>query len=311
LTASTNTELTFEVAPEDAGARLDVWLVRCVPEMSRARAKAWIASDRVRRNGRRARKGERVAAGDEIALAEVPSPKDFDALAEEAPLEVRLETRGFVVVEKPPHMASHPLRADETGTLANALVQRYPEMRGVGYRAREPGLLHRLDTGTSGLMLAARTPASFEVLRKLLTSGAIEKRYLALCDGEVPLGPITAAIAHDPGDRRRMRTCAPMDVERLAAREARTEVLDVSLSTTKLGPVSTVTARAYRARRHQVRVHLADLGFPLLGDALYGGPSLSTLSRHALHASRIAFELDDQLVQVDSALPPDLEAALA
>ena len=179
-------------------------------------------------------------------------------------------------------------------------------MKGIGYARREVGLVHRLDTGTSGVLLAARNAVTFERLRSLLGADRIAKRYLAVCDGHVPLGPIELAIAHDPTDRRRMRTCAPMDEERYQARAARTEVLSSTPWQTAVGPASLVEVSATRARRHQVRVHLADLGHPLLGDVLYGGPEVLGLHRHALHASTLAIpELD---IEATAPLPDDLVA---
>lgn len=278
----------LEVAEEDAGERLDVWLARRTP-LSRARAKARILEGGVRVNGRPARKSQPLLPGDRVTLSEAPGPSDFDPLPDTgAPIDVRFENERFVVVEKPPGMPSHPLGPLERGTVANALVARYPEMRGVGYRAREAGLLHRLDTDTSGLILAARSPDAFRALRDALRAGAIEKRYLARCEGMVPAPcVIDTPIASDPRDRRKVRVCrSAREAERLGARPARTDVLD---STAAAGG-SLVEVRANHARRHQVRAHLASIGHPLVGDTLYGGPELPGIAHHLLHASRMHVE---------------------
>ncbi len=197
-------------------------------------------------------------------------------------LEILLETDGYVVVDKPAGVPSHPLKEGELGTLAGALLARYPEMRGVGYSNREPGILHRLDTDTSGLMIAARDQETFDELRRMLQAGEIEKRYLARCTGIVP-APILidAAIANDPRDRRKVRVCTdPREIKRLGALAARTEIL----SSTPAEQGSLIEVRANNARRHQIRVHLASIGHPLLGDSLYGGPPHA---HHLLHASSL------------------------
>jgi len=276
-----STEL--EIGEEEAGERLDVLVARRVPELSRARAKALVEAGGVRVGGRRVKKSYKVLIGDRITIESVPGPVDFHAAPDpDAALEVLLETDAYVIVDKPAGMPSHPLKEGETGTLANALVARYPEMRGVGYSKREPGILHRLDTDTSGVILAARDQESFEALRRRLQAGEIEKRYLARCWGIVP-GPIVIdrPIANDPRDRRKVRVCSdPREIKRLRAQAARTEVLASSLA--EHG--SLIEVRADSARRHQIRAHLASIGHPLLGDVLYGGPPLDPPARHLLHA---------------------------
>ena len=271
----------LEIEGEEVGERLDVFLARRVPELSRARAKALIETGEARVDGRRVKKSYALAAGDRVTLESLPRPPDFHATPDPSlELEVVLETDSYVVVDKPAGVASHPLREGELGTLAGALVARYPEMRGVGYRNREPGILHRLDTGTSGLMLAARDRRTFDRLRRMLRAGEIEKRYLARCVGVVP-APIVidTPIATDPRDRRKVRVCTDArEVKRLGAQAARTEVL----RSTPSEQGSLVELRADNARRHQIRVHLASIGHPLLGDSLYGGPPLD---HHLLHAS--------------------------
>ncbi|NNE20550.1 MAG: RluA family pseudouridine synthase, partial [Myxococcales bacterium] len=247
-----------------------MFLARRIPELSRARAKVLIATGEVRVDGRRVKKSYALKAGDRVTLEGMPGAVDFDATPDPGlALEVLLETDSYVVVDKPAGVPSHPLRAGELGTLAGALVARYPEMRGVGYRKREPGILHRLDTGTSGVMLAARDQQTFDELRRMLQAGEIEKRYLARCVGVVPAPlVIDTPIATDPRDRRKVRVCTdPREVKRLGAQSASTEVL----SSTPAENGSLVELRANNARRHQIRVHLASIGHPLLGDPLYGG----------------------------------------
>lgn len=277
----------LEVAEEDAGTRLDLVLARRVPELSRGRAKALIEQGIVRVNGRQVRKSHLVRVGERVGIDVLPTPVDFHAAADpELPLEVLLETQDYVVVDKPPGIPSHPLQPEELGTVAGALVARYPEMRDLGYRKREPGILHRLDTGTSGVLLAARNQESFDALRAQLRAGEIEKRYLARCAGVVAAPrTIELAIANDPRDRRKMRACIDeREIQRLKARTCVTEVLRSSPA--EHG--SLVEVRANHARRHQIRAHLSAIGHPLLGDVLYGGPALG-LDRHLLHAQSMSF----------------------
>ena len=177
----------LEIEEGDAGERVDVLLARRVPDLSRAKAKALIEEGAVRVDGRRVKKSYTVAVGDRVTLGSIAGPVDFYAAPDpDLPLVVLAETEGYVVVDKAAGVPSHPLREGELGTLAGALVARYPEMRDVGYSKREPGILHRLDNDTSGVMLAARDQVTFEVLRQQLQAGEIEKRYLARCQGIVP-----------------------------------------------------------------------------------------------------------------------------
>jgi 23S rRNA pseudouridine1911/1915/1917 synthase len=278
----------LEVEEDDAGQRLDVLLVRRLPDLSRGRARALIEVGAVRVGGRRVKKGHVVAAGDVVIVESLPGPSDFYAAPDpDLACEILLESHGYVVVDKPAGVPSLPLKEGEIGTLAGALVARYPEMRDVGYSKREPGILHRLDTQTSGVMLAARDQQTFDALRAQLRAGTIEKRYLARCRGIVPAPiAIETPIASDPRDRRKVRVCGdPRAAARLRAQPARTEVL----TSTPAEHGSLIEVRANMARRHQIRAHLASIGHPLLGDTLYGGPPLGDQNRHLLHAVSIAF----------------------
>ena len=293
----------FAVDAEDEGERLDVVLVRRVEGMSRARARELASQGAVRVNGRRAKKSHVVAAGDRVALERLPESPRVSAVPDAAvPIEIALETEAFVIVNKPAGVPSHPLVPGETGTVANALLARYPEMQGVGYSQREPGILHRLDSDTSGLMIAARDQETFTTLREALQAGRIDKRYIALCAGRVRAPQtIAAAIVSQPGSRKRVRV-----VGEESDGGAPTEVI----SSKAVGLHSLIEVRATKAKRHQIRAHLAFISHPLVGDALYGGPTVEGLDRHFLHAS--AIELDDPVtkerVRVTSPLPSELAA---
>jgi len=282
-------DFELEVTEEDAGHRLDVLLARRVPNLSRARAKALVEDGVARVDGRAVKKSHLVELGDRVVVDSLPGPSDFYAAPDpELGLVVLRETDDYVIVDKPAGVACHPLHDSEVGTLAGALVARYREMREVGYSRREPGLLHRLDTDTSGVLLAARNEGAFERLRDELQAGNIKKRYLARCVGDVAAPQVVdAPIGGDPRDRRRVRVCAdPREIKRLGAQAATTEII----GSTSAPRGSLVELRANHARRHQIRAHLASIGHPLLGDVLYGGPELEEPKHHLLHALSIEVE---------------------
>jgi 23S rRNA pseudouridine1911/1915/1917 synthase len=297
--------LSFEVQPDEEGLRLDVVLVRRVPAMSRKKAKDMVEGGEVRLNDRPTRKGGRVNEGDLVTLSRAPSKSEFAAKPDaEMALLVVHEDTWLVVVDKRSGVPSHPLREDEVGTVASALVHRFSEMALVGYTAREPGILHRLDTDTSGLMIAARDQETWEALRNDLRRGDIDKRYVALVEGVVSPRAIDRPISPHPGDARRVRVG-----EHEHARPARTEILSVK----ELGGFSLIEISARAATRHQIRAHLASVGHPLAGDLLYGGPVLAGLSRHFLHASeiRLVHPATGARHVWKSALPEELESVVA
>jgi 23S rRNA pseudouridine1911/1915/1917 synthase len=293
-----------------AGARLDKAIVVLVEGASRARVKRAIESGEVRLNGRSVAKGGVVSAGDVIDLDDDVSSAEGACVAEpDAPLEVRHQSPKVLVVEKVAGRPTAPLRGGETGTLANALLGHHPELAGVGYTPREPGLLHRLDTETSGLVVVARTKEAFEALREALQTERLEKEYLLVCasEGLPDHGSIEMPIANHPKDKKRVYVCVhPRDVMRYAPRPAATR-FDVQK---RSGAWALVRAHAPRAVRHQIRAHFAELGHPLAGDDLYGGPKIEGLTRHALHASRVAFDgAGDAALTFDVTSPPPEDLA--
>ncbi|MET0591740.1 MAG: RluA family pseudouridine synthase [Polyangiaceae bacterium] len=302
----------FVVEASHSGERLDKFVIAVVPGLGRKGARRLFDEGRVRINGKRPRKGDLARQGDQVVIA-LPDSAGPNAVPESSStLLVRLETAQAVVVEKPPGQPTAPVDDGETGTLANALVGHYPEMENVGYSPREPGLVHRLDTDTSGLVLAARSEAAFDTLSKGLKAGAIEKRYLLICHGAglASSGEIGIPIAHHPKDQKRMYPCVhPRDVARYRPRPATTTFRVLRMT----GEWALVEARAASAIRHQLRVHFASIGHPLAGDGLYGGPVAAGLTRHALHASYVGWRGDAVVpaLEAHSPLPADLVAAFA
>lgn len=304
-------ELSFVVEPNEAGLRMDQLVVRRlgVPGRDGALGRRGVSElfgrGAVRCDGRVAKKGDRAETGRTVLI--VRGDATPIRPESEAALDVRLERADVVVVSKPAGQPTAPIRAGERGTLAGALLGRYPELLGIGHQSREPGLLHRLDTQTSGLLIAARTPSAFAHLWQGLTEGKLEKRYLAIVEsaGLGESGTVEGALAPDPGDSRRV--C----IAEAAGGRARPSVTRWRRLDTGSGPFAVVEATAPHAYRHQVRVHLASIGHPILGDALYGGRGVSALgARHALHASYVAWSGDDGVpaFAVTDPLPEDLAA---
>ncbi len=318
----------LEVTAELAGLRLDQVVARELPGLGRAGARRLFAAGRILLRGskgkwRRAKKGELARAGQRLLVRATAGEQiDFNgetngrggAAARPDPdalLRVRLETELVVVVEKPAGQPSAPLRPGEGGTVANALVHRYPEMARVGYSPREPGLCHRLDNHTSGLLLAARTKPIFDCLAGALKQGRLDKRYLLVCSAkDLPdEGQIEAPLGPHPKNRRKVRACShPREAARAGARDAitRYRVLE------RHGELALVQAGAPRAVRHQIRAHFASIGHPIAGDRLYGAADISGFERHALHASFIGFAGDDLVppFEVSSPLPEELRRLL-
>jgi 23S rRNA pseudouridine1911/1915/1917 synthase len=292
----------FWVSAQTAGQRLDAFLRGVTSGVSRAALTELISQGHVKVNGRRASKGQLLAAGDEVQLdaaARVQGAARDPSLV----LDVLHEDAWLVAVNKPAGVPSHALRAGETGNVGSALLARYPEMREVGHRALEPGLLHRLDTDTSGVLLAARSREAFDALHALHVRGGIDKQYVALCAGQVT-APQDVRAYLDASTRKVRVSQVPWG----QARAVQLRVLD----TKALAGHSLVTVSAAFAARHQVRAQLAALGHPIAGDVLYGGPALAGLSRHFLHASRVQLEHPDtgKTLVIEAPLAADLAAVV-
>jgi len=301
----------FIVEEGEAGQRLDVFLVRRIEGLGRASAKRMIEDGRVRIDGQKRRKGVLLQAGERVTLEGPPSLPDFDPIPDEAhSVGILYEDEDLLIVDKPAGMHSHPLKRDERGTVANAIMAIAPECVAYGAMRREAGLMNRLDTETSGLMIVARSERAAEGMARLFEREAIDKRYRALAMGEVRAPwSIDLPIAHHPGDRRKMVAISVYDPalsER--ARPALTEILSSEIR----GGHSYIEIRARSARRHQVRVHLSSLGHPLVGDLLYGGKALDGLDRHFLHASALVFHhpVSGKECVFKSPLPQELRDAL-
>jgi 23S rRNA pseudouridine1911/1915/1917 synthase len=290
--------LQFVADRGDAGRRLDQALVRrlvAVRRMSRSLAQRWIESGAVTVNGRVAlRPATSLRAGSSVSV-QLPASAVLRArpAPEAGPLDVLYEDASLVILNKPPGVVVHPSYKQASGTLLNALLGRLearPEAR--------PGILTRLDRGTSGVVIVPLGGAVHAAMQRLAAAGGLRKEYLAVVCGvpHPPLGRIDFPLARDPEDRRRVVTMPGG-----AASETRYEVVSHSAAT------SVVRCELITGRTHQIRVHLAASGWPIVGDALYGEPD-PRIARQALHAWRVSFRhpVSGDAVSVTAPVPDDL-----
>ena len=302
------------VGEDTDGTRLDVFLTSVLAGQSRSQIQRLIKDGSVRVGGREAKANQPVKAGQEIAV-DIPPPIDPAPRPEALPLAIVYQDRDLIVVDKPAGMVVHPAAGHESGTLVNALLHHVDDLSGIGGEKR-PGIVHRLDRGTSGLMVIAKHDAAHEELSRQFRDREIEKEYLALVWGEVMAGRrIDAAIGRDAGNRKKM-TSTPARVRR--SREAVTRIVRAE----HFGRVLTLASVAiHTGRTHQIRVHLSAIGHPIVGDPLYGGVhrrvpgdvrAVTHLDRPFLHAARLAFTHpgDGRRMTFTSELPEDLERVL-
>jgi 23S rRNA pseudouridine1911/1915/1917 synthase len=292
----------FSVAGENAGQRLDQALHARFSEFSRARLQDWIKSGRVLVNGAPARPSRVLREGDrvEVEPAELPALR---AEPEAIPLGVLYEDQDLVAIDKPAGMVVHAGAGVHSGTLVNALLGRFQSLSALGGDLR-PGIVHRLDRFTSGVILVAKHDAAHRALAALFAGRQVEKTYLALVHGNVnpDRGRIEKPIARDP--RHRTRMTARLGRGRAAWTEYR--VLQ------RLAGFTFLEVRIGTGRTHQIRVHLASIGHPVAGDRLYGAPANKGIhslgERFFLHAHRIRFRhpLTGQPVEIECPLPEDL-----
>jgi 23S rRNA pseudouridine1911/1915/1917 synthase len=292
-------------AAPDAAPRLDV-LVAQQLDLSRNQAATLIANGNVLVNGRREKASYRAEPGEEVTV-NVPEPTTREVLAEKIELDIRFEDEHVVVVEKPAGMVVHPAPGNWTGTLVNALKGRGEPLSDLGDPDRE-GIVHRLDKETSGLLLVAKTEKAHRVLGAAMAQRQISRRYAAMCWGHLDKDEVTVdkPMARDPRDRKRMAVVA-------GGKDAKTAFVRIA----RLDAGDLLRCHLYTGRTHQIRVHLASIGHPVIGDDTYGGGGGRRLlalppKRHFLHAAWLRFRhpATNAEIELRSPLPEDLRSAL-
>jgi 23S rRNA pseudouridine1911/1915/1917 synthase len=298
------------VDADAAGTRLDVFLAGVLAQHSRSQFQRLIREGRVTVDGAAA-KANLVLRSGQVVNVEVPPPVAATPAAQEIPLPIVYQDDDVIVVDKPAGMVVHPGAGHGEGTLVNALLFHADNLSGVGGEER-PGIVHRLDRGTSGLLVAAKNDLAHRELTRQFQDREVEKEYVALAWGEVHAGRrIDLPIGRDPVHREKMST---------RARRARTAVTRITRSADLKG-VSLIHVAIATGRTHQIRVHLSAIGHPIVGDRTYGGvrrhmPAhlrpVERLERPFLHAGRLAFAhpRDARRMEFEAPLPEDLQAIL-
>jgi 23S rRNA pseudouridine1911/1915/1917 synthase len=295
--------LTFTSAEQDQGTRLDRFLA-AQTDLSRSQVQRLIAAGQVTVDGQAAKASLRLAGHETIVVQLPPAAETPSPAPESIPLNVVYEDRDVLIIDKPPGLVIHPAVGHETGTLVNALLARYPHLEGTDPEGR-PGIVHRLDKDTSGLLVVGKSQRAIANLKAQFKAHSVSKRYTTLVVGRLPSsqGLIDAPVGRHPRWRQRIAV-------RSDGREARTRF--TLLET--LSGYSLVEARPETGRTHQIRVHFAYIGHPVAGDPIYG-PRKDRLGvgRQFLHASGLGFQhpITSQYVEFTSELPDDLQSVLS
>ena len=298
------------VETDQDGARLDHFLTAVLPDQSRSHVQRLIKDGRVTGPSASLRPNTAVRAGQSYEV-DIPPPTAATPEPEPIPIRIVYEDEHLVVLDKPAGMVVHPGAGHSGGTLVNALLHHVKDLSGIGGELR-PGIVHRLDRGTSGLMVVAKSDLAHQELSRQFSDREVDKEYIALVWGLVQPGRrIDAPIGRDPGDRQKMST---------RARRARNAVTRVTFARHYKG-VSLLKVAIATGRTHQIRVHLSAIGHPIVGDATYGGVHRRTgshlravqrLERPFLHAWKLAFThpTDGRRLEFESPLPADLQSVL-
>jgi 23S rRNA pseudouridine1911/1915/1917 synthase len=304
------------VAGGDAGGRLDAWLAARL-DVSRSRAAQWIEDGRVTLNGAPVRKKDPVSPGDRLQVT-IPAPEPPDVAPEDIPLQIVYQDADLAVIDKPAGLVVHPAAGHRGGTLVNALLHAIGDLSGIGGVLR-PGIVHRLDKDTSGLLLVAKNDDAHRALSHDLKLRKIRRAYLTACWGHLPqdAASVDAPIGRHQGERKKMGVVPD-------GRPARTHFRRLE----RWRAADLLRAELETGRTHQIRVHLLHLGHPVVGDATYaparekgfGGPERGwaqalarRVPRQFLHAAELRFQhpRTREEMRFESPLPPDLAAAAA
>jgi 23S rRNA pseudouridine1911/1915/1917 synthase len=313
----------FRVGQPTAGTRLDVFLAGACSDLSRSRIQKLIAEDSVRVSGSVVKRSHVVREGEDIVV-DVPEPRPISIEPEDIPLAVLYEDEHLLAIDKPAGLVVHPSPGHASGTLVNALLHHTRDLGGIGGELR-PGIVHRLDRDTSGVLLVAKTDLAHASLSRQMKRRVMRKEYLALAAGipRVRKGEVTFAIGRDPRNRKKMKAFRVFGTPPPGAREART-LFEIEREFFALG-LTLLRCRLITGRTHQIRVHLAASGLPVVGDPVYGRPrydrvkdptlkkALTDFPRQALHAERAAFRhpATNAPIEIVAPMPEDMTGLLA
>jgi 23S rRNA pseudouridine1911/1915/1917 synthase len=322
--------ITFVVADDDAGKRLDQFLVSRLEGVSRARVQELIAAEKVLVDDAPAKASQKLRGGESVSVLGRAERPPLRAVAEEIPLDVRYEDDDLAIINKPAgimvHAGAGPTESDHNrGTLVNALLHHFASLSGVGGELR-PGIVHRLDKETSGLIVVAKNDEAHRKLAAQFAAREVKKKYIALVHGWVKRdqGTIAQSISRDRVHRTRMTTRHP------GGREAVTHYHVTRRLETAFGKFTLLEVKIDTGRTHQIRVHMKSLGHPVVGDTLYGAPRIMpqgsgklgkleaaavelSLNRNFLHAAELEFQhpRSGEKISLESELPPGLQQFLA
>jgi 23S rRNA pseudouridine1911/1915/1917 synthase len=300
----------FTVDPDSVGLRLDVYLTSLLPQHSRSQLQRLVKDGHATVGGRTAKSNLALKAGQVVAI-EIPEAAPATPLAQEIPLPVIYQDDDVIVVDKPAGMVVHPAAGHEQDTLVNALLFHAENLSGIGGEQR-PGIVHRLDRGTSGLIVAAKNDAAHRELTRQFHDREVEKEYIALAWGDVHAGRrIDLPVGRDPVHREKMST---------RARRSRAAATRITAARFLRG-ITLIHVAIATGRTHQIRVHLSAIGHPIVGDQTYGGVrhrmpaalrAVERLERPFLHAARLAFThpREGHRMEFTCPLPPDLQGVL-
>jgi len=297
------TKVKIKINPP--GGRLDQILSSNVKDLSRTRLQKLIRAGNVRVDGSVVTKPAYKLEGNEFVELDIPAPKSAKLKAEKIPLDLLFENQDIIIINKPPGIVVHPSAGHSSGTLVHAVLAHAPDIQGIGGE-RRPGVVHRLDKDTSGIIVMAKNDPAFQMLQRQFSERTVEKTYIALVEEKppTPSGRIEAAIGRDPHQRQKMAV--------MPASKGR-ESTSIYRTIESFNKNTLLEVRPITGRTHQIRVHLAFIGCPVVGDRVYGRkkPNLD-IRRQFLHATKlkIAIPGEEGVFVFDAPLPPDLARVL-
>ena len=313
----------FRIGVPSEGTRLDLFLVSACSDLSRSRIQKLIGDGAVRLKGVPAKRSHVVRAGEDVEV-DVPEPRATAIEAEAIPLSILYEDGHILAIDKPAGIVVHPSPGHASGTLVNALLHHVRDLSGIGGELR-PGIVHRLDRDTTGVLLVAKTDLAHASLSRQMKKRSLRKEYLALAAGfpRVRKGEVAFPVGRDPRDRKKMKAFRNSEVAPAGAREART-LYEIEREWPEIR-MALLRCRLVTGRTHQIRVHLAQAGLPVVGDPVYGRPrydkvrgadvrrALQEFPRQALHAERLGLRhpATNEEMEIVAPIPADLSALIA